>query len=365
MLPKKRRATTSTRTTKQSKVRKMPDSSSRPSKRATRPVKEKQPPRPIPAACATTPPQPLDEREGFVINPQPGASVVGASGNIIDFAGPDPDTDSLYHSDNNFAVSGQSRSCEFSTGLSFGEQVQVSRPVSDASIFDPIGMHVPQAIKSKIWAGQYIDLPLLLKQARDLRTEPHVTGELVIRNGQITIEKQQLKTINSIHTWTTAFMIYMSIFLEKSPHKGQELLKYMHNIRLAANRSGHSGWAKYDEQFRLKKERHPTLPWGVVDSELWVMHISSPQSAQSNQIFDSENKAPFRNNFSRKPQATQGPNSQGGGYGSKATAAANNTTKAAGVCFAFNRGSCSFNPCRFRHRCSACGGPHPQANCPQ
>ncbi|XP_056001729.1 uncharacterized protein LOC130048715 [Ostrea edulis] len=79
MPPKKRRATTSTRTTKQSKARKMPDSSSRPSTRATRPVKKKQPPRPIPAACATTPPQPLDEREGSVINPQPGASVVGAS----------------------------------------------------------------------------------------------------------------------------------------------------------------------------------------------------------------------------------------------------------------------------------------------
>ncbi|XP_056015107.1 uncharacterized protein LOC125675921 [Ostrea edulis] len=79
MPPTKRRATTSTRMTKQSKVRKMPDSSSRPSTRATRPVKKKQPPRPISAACATTPPQPLDEREGSVITLQPGASVGGAS----------------------------------------------------------------------------------------------------------------------------------------------------------------------------------------------------------------------------------------------------------------------------------------------
>lgn len=31
--------------------------------------------------------------------------------------------------------------------------------------------------------------------------------------------------------------------------------------------------------------------------------------------------------------------------------------------FAFNRGSCSFNLCRFGPRCTNCGGPHPQINC--
>lgn len=31
---------------------------------------------------------------------------------------------------------------------------------------------------------------------------------------------------------------------------------------------------------------------------------------------------------------------------------------------AYNRGSCPFNPCRFRHICEHYGGPHPQANCP-
>ena len=107
-----------------------------------------------------------------------------------------------------------------------------------------------------------MDLAVLLKQARDLRTDPHFTGELVIKNGQLVIEKRHLKSINNIHTWTTAFLIYMSIYLEKFPGKAQELIKYMHSIRLAAGRPGHLGWSKYDEQFRLKKERHPTSSWG-------------------------------------------------------------------------------------------------------
>lgn len=131
------------------------------------------------------------------------------------------------------------------------------------SIGDPIGSHVPVAIREKIWAGAYIDLPLLLKQARDLRTDPHITGELVIKNGQLVIEKQHLKSINNINTWTTAFTIFMSIYLEKFPGKAQDMLQYMHNIRLAAGRQCHLGWAKYDEQFRLKMERHPTSSWGL------------------------------------------------------------------------------------------------------
>ena len=110
---------------------------------------------------------------------------------------------------------------------------------------------MPQLMREKIWEGSYIDLALLLKQSRDLRTEVHTTGEIILKNGQLVIEKQHLKPLNNIQAWTTAFIIYMSIYLEKIPSKAQELLRYMHNTRLAASRVGHSGWASYEEHFRL------------------------------------------------------------------------------------------------------------------
>ena len=50
----------------------------------------------------------------------------------------------------------------------------------------------------------------------------------------------------------------------------------MHNIRLAANRVGHNGWSKHDEQHRLKKERLSYSSWGTVDYELWVMFVNTP-----------------------------------------------------------------------------------------
>ena len=43
----------------------------------------------------------------------------------------------------------------------------------------------------------------------------------------------------------------MYVYLEKFPGTPQELIKYVHDIKLATNSKGHVGCAKYDEQFRF------------------------------------------------------------------------------------------------------------------
>ena len=62
----------------------------------------------------------------------------------------------------------------------------------------------------------------------------------------------------------------------------------MHDIRLAASRQGHVGWAKYDEQFRLKKERYPTSSWGRMIFELCVMLIAQDQGQPPTTALDME-----------------------------------------------------------------------------
>ena len=81
-----------------------------------------------------------------------------------------------------------------------GDQGQSGRPAPVFSIFDNVGRHVPTAIREKIWAGGYVDLEILLKKSRDLRSDPNSTGELVIKNGHLVVKKQQSKPINNIHT---------------------------------------------------------------------------------------------------------------------------------------------------------------------
>ncbi|CAC5401645.1 unnamed protein product [Mytilus coruscus] len=93
-------------------------------------------------------------------------------------------------------------------------------------------------------------------------------GDFVLNEGALTVVNKKPDSLNNIEIWTSAFMIYMAILLEKWPMKAQEYLKYMQSIRLASSRGTNNGWAVYDDQYRLKKERFPSSSWGVIDQEL-------------------------------------------------------------------------------------------------
>ena len=92
---------------------------------------------------------------------------------------------------------------------------------------------MPTPNREKIWAGGYVDLEVLLKRSRDLRGDPTSSGELVMTNGHLVVEKQQSKPINTIQTRASAFIVFLSVYLEKFSGKSQELTKYMHDIRFA------------------------------------------------------------------------------------------------------------------------------------
>jgi hypothetical protein len=104
-------------------------------------------------------------------------------------------------------------------------------------------LDIPLNIKENIWAGEYIDLYVLQKSARELATDSKLSGGLSIKGGQLTVTQPQIAAISNIHVWTSAFMIFMGVMLEKWPNKGQEYLKYMFNVRL--------GEIPYLEKLRL------------------------------------------------------------------------------------------------------------------
>ncbi|XP_052103110.1 uncharacterized protein LOC127736584 [Mytilus californianus] len=147
-------------------------------------------------------------------------------------------------------------------------------PTQESRIHDTVGEHVPFKIKEKIWEGKFIELHYLLRTQKEMEETPSdgITGEL--KRGKICIEKRSSGVYLSINEWTSAFMVFMSVYIEKYRTRAQELLKYMRDIRLAATRS--ENWATYDEQFRLKIEKNPNLSWGNIHGEYWLLHITSP-----------------------------------------------------------------------------------------
>lgn len=104
-------------------------------------------------------------------------------------------------------------------------------PVPEVSCFDIVGQHVPIKLKQKIWEGQFIDLSLLLKTAKEINNSLGGQGEIKIRDGKFCIVKANLGPYLTIDKWTDAFMIFMSVMLEKFRTRAQEMLKYMRDIR--------------------------------------------------------------------------------------------------------------------------------------
>jgi hypothetical protein len=117
---------------------------------------------------------------------------------------------------------------------------------------DSVGSHIPQKIKEKILAGDYIEPSLLLKSAKELVSDPQYSCELTIKGGQLIVVQQKQSHINNMHVWTSAFIISMGVMLEKWHNKGHRYLKYMYNVRLTAERGFGTGWVTYDEQLRLR-----------------------------------------------------------------------------------------------------------------
>jgi hypothetical protein len=100
----------------------------------------------------------------------------------------------------------------------------------------------------------------------------------------------------NIESWTTAFVIYMDILLEKWPFRAREYLIYMQNIRLAASSCQNNGWLVYDEQYRLKKARFPFSSWGVIDQELWILCVTTSNLSNTMDANRNSRKEPFSEN---------------------------------------------------------------------
>ncbi len=152
------------------------------------------------------------------------------------------------------------------------------------SVCSPLGSNVPQNLKTKIVNGEYVDFAVLLDKSEGDQSQPWRQEEQqamalsVNQGGQIIWKSNKPKQyITSIHSWTSAFLVYSAIYLAAHPHRVQEMLKYANVIRTASSRFGGWGWRTYDQQFRMRQQGQPQRSWGVIDGELWALYVSTPR----------------------------------------------------------------------------------------
>ncbi len=237
-----------------------------------------------------------------------------------------------------------------SSEISANNQLGISSstdPQPLRSLCDSLGLHLPATTKSKIHKGEFVNLgPLLLPPGT---TPPSLSLAIVKQGDNRVLGPQETKppALESIEEWTSAFMVYMSVYLEVHSTRAIEMLKYMDTIRSAAHQSGGMGWRTYDEQFRLKQAVNPAQSWAIIDSELWLRVLLSPRQLN----FRPSTSSRFAKDFQQQFRAASPSSSQQGGN--------------VGMCFAYNRnGFCNRPQCQYAHRCTQCKKQgHPAINC--
>ncbi|XP_056001605.1 uncharacterized protein LOC130048632 [Ostrea edulis] len=188
----------------------------------------------------------------------------------------------------------------------------------------PLGATVSAKVKLKIWNNEFVDLKFLLPNSTE---EPL---SIMVKSGKIELQQASTnKNPITIHQWTDAYLIFISIYLQKFPQEASNLLKYMYQIREISKLHGDQAWRNYDESFRKIRETS-LLPWERVVTELRLkaasMGIRSPNKSQGS----FGKRQPFRPRY----------------------------------CFAYNKGQkCISHPCKFSHTCQDCNGPHPRLQC--
>ena len=131
------------------------------------------------------------------------------------------------------------------------------------SVCDDLGATIPQHLKDKIWRGEYVEFGTLLKSSRGTGLDNSFDETLFTIGSnesplwQIRPHKQAPR-ITSIEQWTSAFLVFASVYLLRHPTHARSLLKYADTIRSAAFRHVGYGWREYDIQFRLRQARVPS-----------------------------------------------------------------------------------------------------------
>ena len=125
--------------------------------------------------------------------------------------------------------------------------------------------------------------------------------------------KQSKETVPNIECWTDAFLIFASIYTVRYPDKVQELFRYMSVIRDASSKFPFNSCRLYDEQFRMR-QAIKVMNWGNINPYLWLRIMPS----SINKILPSQSS---QSNIATK------------------------------ICRFFNKGSCTYYHCNFRHAC--------------
>jgi len=119
----------------------------------------------------------------------------------------------------------------------------------------PLASRIPDKIKLKTWANEYIDLGTLLQRTSPSNSKynfvvqtTHCADRPVISLEPV----QKTKRITTIDQWITAFQTFVAIYTVRFLNDAPALMKYSQTVRDLAAKNVR--WRYYDESFRFLRQ---------------------------------------------------------------------------------------------------------------
>ena len=175
--------------------------------------------------------------------------------------------------------------------------------------------------------------------------------------------------IQNISVWVERFSVMAALLATRFPHKAAELFAYQASIVRAERNFDDGRWVAYDRCFRREALAQKNLDWSIPNARLYNEAFTGrartvPRCSfclQEDHAAQACPRNPNRPWFGWLPGAAFSTPS------APQRPPAGRLPQSAECCRRFNDGKCKQTAasCRYAHKCSDCGGPHPRLQCPR
>ena len=211
---------------------------------------------------------------------------------------------------------------------------------------------LPHRLVEKIKAGEYVDFSELPPAKGKGRASSQDWDARVLF-----LQVQQIENprclIPDFPTWAQCFALFAAVKASHQPSLVPDLMAYMVEMAKYAKRFQWPSWVIYDQNFRQEMASRPGLTWSRADPTIFSQCFlgMAKQSAEAwcKYCHSVDHASDLCGEAPRKAPRMQLP-----------------TSAATQICRNFNspRG-CSFQLCKYLHKCTLCKGSHSRVQCGQ
>lgn len=205
-----------------------------------------------------------------------------------------------------------------------GKQESPKDLLLPASGLPPIPSHLVQAIRELKFVDLHDLLPEALRESQFSKT----------RESKDEKDKKKKFIINTPLDWAVAFATYTGVAVHCKPERAFELAAYASIVLNLARDVKGTAWSRYDLVFRQAAAGNHQLPWHRREPDIWLTAAMEASALPSTRPASHLDQPPAQ--------------------------------RSSQICKRWNRGSCTYPLCKYRHVCFGCGeSTHVTRDCPE